>query len=78
MGTVLEFSGVKVRVLGNDHNPPHCHAYRGACTARYNLVDMEWMSYEGFTRADLALIEEQIKIDREPLMQEWERQNGKQ
>jgi hypothetical protein len=39
---------------------------------------MEWMSCEGFTRADLRKIEEQIELDIEAIWNEWRRLHGEE
>lgn len=75
MGTVLEFFGVKVRVLAGDHQPPHCHCYRGDSEARFDLRRKEWLSSKGFSRNDLNTIEVLILTYHADLMHEWERLN---
>jgi len=78
MGTIVWFNGIRIRIKDKDHNPPHVHCERGGCSARYNIQGMEWMDCEGFTRADLRKIEEQIELDIEAIWHEWRRLHGEE
>ncbi len=71
MGTVIWFNGVRIRVNDKDHNPPHVHCERGDATARYDILNLEWMDCEGFTRSDLRKLEEQILLDIDACLAEW-------
>lgn len=75
MGTVLEFFGVKVKVLAGDHSPPHCHCYRGGAEARFDLKKKKWLSAKGFSKRDLKAIEELIIHFHARIMHEWEQLN---
>lgn len=75
MGTVLEFYGVKVRVLAGDHAPPHCHCYRGDAEARFDLMDKKWLSVRGFSKSDLRAMEKMILFFHKTLLKEWKRLN---
>jgi hypothetical protein len=61
MGTILEFHGIKIRVIPGDHLPRHIHCTRGDAQIRYDLDAGDWMDDETrFSRSDLATIEAQI------------------
>ncbi len=76
MGTVIEFNGVKIRVQGQEHPPPHCHIFAGGASARYDFKNMRWMNAKGFTKSAMANIEKMIERDVKYLFAEWERLNG--
>ena len=57
---IVRFRGISIKVNARDHNPPHCHVEGSGGRARFNLVALEWMDREGFTKADRLHLKEVI------------------
>ena len=56
MPTVVAVNGFSVSVYSYDHIPPHVHAIRGACEARFAVRGggVKVMTNVGFSRKELA------------------------
>ena len=76
--TIDEFHGRKIKINAKDHNPPHCHVEGPGQRARFNLVTMEWIDAEGFSRRDLETLRDLIQRRRPELMAKWEEYHGKE
>ena len=73
MSTVIEFHGIKIKVNATDHNPPHVPIEGCGGKARFDLVKMEFMKFQGFSRSDLRAIEDVIRRKVWLLWDEWRR-----
>lgn len=70
--TVYEFAGLKVKIHARDHNPPHVHVVGKGCEARFRLEDLELLSNDGFSRADIRKIVEALKGRALSLQEIWD------
>lgn len=71
MVLIDQFRSIKIKVNARDHNPPHCHVEGNGGKARFNLITMEFMESEGFTKKDLMEITQVIARRYEEILEIW-------
>ena len=71
MVLIEQFRNIKIRVNARDHNPPHCHIEGNGGKARFDLVKMEYMESEGFTRKNLEEIRAAIELFLPEIWEAW-------
>jgi hypothetical protein len=79
MPTVLRFGGIRVAIYPNDHRPPHVHAIGNGREAVFELMRAEGVRLRenyGFSRRDLADIEEALIENLDALIDAWENMHG--
>ncbi len=80
MGTVVWLKNIRIEVRGRERNHigrPHCHAVVGDCSASIDLLSLEVLETEGYSRGDLKNISKVIVEHREALLAKWEEYHGK-
>ena len=65
MPTVVEYLGLKFKINVRDHNPPHVQA-------RVNLLTLEPMTVNGFSKKDMRSILTAISHYKKELMEVWD------
>lgn len=80
MPTVLTFDGLRVAVYPNDHRPAHVHVIGRGCEAVFNLNcpagPAELRENYGFSRRELAHIQQVLGTRLAELCRAWERIHG--
>ena len=80
MPTVLTFDGLRVVVYPNDHRPAHVHVIGRGREAVFNLNcpagPAELRENYGFSRRELAHIQQVLAVHLAELCRAWERIHG--
>ncbi len=71
MPEISRFFGIIIRMLFNDHNPPHFHAEYGEYKVSIRITDFSIMS-GSFPPKAIALVMEWASLHRKALLQDWE------
>ena len=80
MPTALRFAGLRVVIYFNDHRPAHVHVIGRGCEALFDLNcpggPVELRENYGFSRRDIAMIENELAKALDALCQAWEQIHG--
>ncbi|HKV23880.1 MAG TPA: DUF4160 domain-containing protein [Candidatus Acidoferrum sp.] len=80
MPTVLRLSGLQVVIYFNDHRPAHVHVIGNGCEAVFDLQCPEGPAMlrenYGFTRREIARIEDGLAVHLSQLCRDWEEIHG--
>lgn len=72
MPEISRFYGIIISMYYDDHNPPHFHAKYGEYSAKIGVLD--FAVEEGFLPPKaLSLVIEWASINKESLLENWER-----
>jgi phosphomannomutase len=71
MPEICRFFGIIVRMLYNEHNPPHFHAEYGEYKIVVRIADLSVMA-GSFPHRAFGLLMEWAQIHRDELSKEWE------
>lgn len=71
MVLIERFRQIKIKVNAKDHNPPHVHVEGNGGKARFDMLRMDWMESDGFTRKDLEEIKHVIERRKDEIMSTW-------
>lgn len=72
MPTISVFYGIFIRMYLNDHAPPHFHAVYGDQEAQIAIATGEIM-HGKLPRSARRLVKEWTELNREQLLQNWQR-----
>ncbi|MEO5970807.1 MAG: DUF4160 domain-containing protein [Bdellovibrionia bacterium] len=79
MSVVLRFEGIVFVIWTREptSEPPHIHAYYPRfkdheASAKVRIDTLGIMEHDGFSKADLKMIQEKVSEHRDRLMEKWE------
>jgi hypothetical protein len=81
MSTVVWLKNIRIEIRSREKNHigrPHCHAVGRGGDASIDLVSLEVLESQGFSRSDIKQILSKINEYREELMAKWEEYHGQE
>lgn len=72
MPTISSFYGIFILMFWDDHVPPHFHARYGESEAVIEILTLQ-VIHGAMPRHQLALIRKWVLMNREKLMEDWQR-----